>query len=118
MHVKDVRTLEDLLSVALRLEYNEPTRVYWPSLRRERVFEAHYHKELDYSYNVNRFILIVRMPEAIYVVPWLEEFAKIIKFNSLKRIKLFVPFSNGDYPIEYESFWNKLQTQAWEARGF
>ena len=126
MHVKDVRTLEDLLSVALRLEYNEPTRSYWPSLKRERKFEPHHHKGLDYTYNVNRGVVIVRMPEAIFVapLPWLDDdedepkIEKWIDLGSLRRVKLFVPFSNGDYPVEYESFWNNLQEQAWEARGF
>lgn len=128
MQLRDVRTLEELLTVALRLEYNQPTQAYWPSLGRERKFEPHHHKGLDYTYNINRGVVIVRMPEAIFVapLPWLDEdedetnkkIQQWIDISSLRRVKLFVPFSNEDYPIEYESFWNNLQEQAWEARGF
>ncbi len=116
MHLDDFATVEDIMNIGLQIPYEVTTQVFWPSLKRTRNYQVHHYATMDYTYNINRYVLIIRMPDYVYITPIVCGWESILETSNLRKERLFVPFSNGDYPIEYESFWSKLNDQIWHLR--
>lgn len=116
MHLDDFTTVEDIIGIALQIPYGVTTKVFWPSLKKTRNFQVHHYATMDYTYNINRYVLIIRMPEYVYITPVVRGWESILEESNLRKERLFVPFSNGDYPIEYEKFWSKLNDKIWNLR--
>lgn len=116
MHLDDFKSVEDIMSIALEIPYDVPIQVFWPSINRTRNYQVHHHSKTDYTYNINKYVLIIRMPNCVYITPIVCGWEKILSESNLKKVNLFVPFSNGDYPIEYNKFWSKLEDDVWRLR--
>ena len=116
MHLDDFTSVEDIMGIALQISYEVTTNVWWPSLNKTRKFTPHHYSSMDYTYNINNSVLVIRVPDCVYVCPIAFGWESILESSTLRKENLFVPFSNEDYPIDYEEFWNKLNNTIWGLR--
>ena len=118
MQLDDFKTVEDIMEISFKIPYDTPIKVFWPNIKRLRTYQTHHQPKLDNSYNVNKDIVIIRMPERAYVAPISSEWKSILEDSDLRKEKMFVPFSNGDYPVEYSAFWDALIEEVTKSREF
>ena len=118
MQLDDFKTVEEIMEISFKIPYDTPIKVYWPNIKRKRTYQTHHQSSLDCSYNINKDICIIRMPERAYVTPISPEWEGILERSELRKRKMFVPFSNGDYPVEYSAFWDALIEEVTKPREF
>lgn len=101
--------IQELKARAIKVE--DQMKVYWPQFSsHEEVIDLKAleteDKKMQYSYN-NSVIAFVDEKGDLYVIPDIG-IQKILASEGYSRKYFYVPFSNWDYPIEYEEKWKEL----------
>lgn len=101
-------TIQQLKDHAIRVE--DQMKVYWPQFSKNEVVDLKAletdDKKMQYSYN-NSVIAFVDENGDLYVIPDIG-IQKTLVSAGYSRKFFYVPFSNWDYPVEYEEKWKNL----------
>ena len=110
--MKKIETLTQLKNAAIVLTH--PIKVRWPQFNKEEILTIDTTDLVNNTYNTNNGTLAFFTDGALYVIPWCKMFAEILVENGFTRRGMYVPFSNWDYPVAWESKWNDLKRTAKE----
>ncbi|MBR3134580.1 MAG: hypothetical protein IKG56_03875 [Clostridia bacterium] len=108
MKLADIRTIQDLLGVAFKIDYDRPIQVYYPEFDEYRTFQEPFIPALERSYYVKNGVMIFRTYFACYIIPYSAQLEVILKNNGYWRSSMFVPFSNGEIPADQAEHWYSL----------
>lgn len=85
-------------------------KVYWPQFSKNEVVDLKAletdDKKMQYSYN-NSVIAFVDENSDLYVIPDIGVQKTLVSAGYSRKF-FYVPFSNWDYPVEYEEKWKSL----------
>lgn len=115
--LKGIKTLEELMSVAIKIKSKEKVIVFWPQFNKHQ--EQAYTLADDYfvserTYNTNNGVTAFYMQNALYVIPYFNEINGILEAEGFEHSDMFVPFSNREYPIENKEEWEAMFAEARE----
>lgn len=110
-NLSNVKTLTDLMEIALRIDRENPLLVKWPFEETPKTISFMSFESKVGVYNSNNEILTFVLSDALFIIPCFENAWKAI-YNSKLRLdsSLYCPLSYmGEYPIEYRDYWCLLK---------
>lgn len=110
--MKKFETLAQLKEAAIILTH--PIKVKWPQFGKEEILTIDTSNLVDRTYAMNNGTLAFFSDGALYVIPYSKQFMDILLENGFTQRGMYVPFSNWDYPVAWESKWNELKRIAKE----
>lgn len=110
--MKKIETLTELKNAAIVLTH--PIKVKWPQFNKEEILTIDTTNLVDKTYETNNGTVAFFTDGALYVIPFSNKFMDILRENGFTRKGMYVPFSNWDYPVAWESEWNDLKRIAKE----
>ena len=110
--MKTIKTLAELKETAMAL--TQPTKVRWPQYNQVETLIINTSELVENTYYTNNSVIAFLTDDTFYVIPYAKQFIDILLENGFTSHAMRVPFSNWDYPIDYESKWNDLKRLAKE----
>jgi len=110
--MKKFETLAQLKEAAIVITH--PIKVHWPQHNKDEFLSIDKSVLIDRTYETNNGTLAFFSDDALYVIPYSKQFMDILLENGFTRRCMYVPFSNWDYPVAWESKWNDLKRIAKE----
>ena len=115
--LKNVRNLEELKAVAIKVRNKEKIIVFWPQFNKHQ--EQAYSLTDDYfisnrTYNTNNGVIAFYEQNTLYVMPYFCEAVSILEAEEFQHSDMFVPFSNREYPIEHKEYWEMMSEESKE----
>ncbi len=110
--MKTIKTLTELKETAIAITH--PIKVRWPQLNQEEILTVDASNLVESTYNTNNGIISFFTDGTLHVIPYTKQFMDILQENGFTSRGMYVPFSNWDYPVAFESKWNELKRIAKE----
>lgn len=108
-----VTTIKELRKLAIAI--NTSIKVYYPILEKEELLYVNVTLDFERGYNIHNGVMAFVYDGILYVLPCTETFVSILKENVFYWHKgLYVPFSDGAYPIDKRNQWDKLLESTYE----
>ncbi|MBE5820990.1 MAG: hypothetical protein E7311_00175 [Clostridiales bacterium] len=101
-------TMADLKGMAVAI--SKPTKIYVGGLANK--FETYEPdvEEFDMRYNINAGIVTFISEKTQFVIPNFVGTEKTLRLNGYTpNHALFVPFTQGGYPVNKEEYWRKIK---------
>ena len=105
--MKTINSLKDLKREAICLV--KPILVRWPQYNEERILEPFVGKEDEHKYAVKNNVVAFVDNNIMYVIPYMIRVIQVLKENDFSQGNMYVPFSQGDYPLLEKSIWFNLE---------
>lgn len=110
--MKNFETLEQIKEAAICI--NHPIKVRYPQWNKEEFVSIDKSTLADKTYETNNSTVAFVCDDSLYVIPYMKPVMDILVRNGFTQRCMYVPFSNGDYPINWQSKWNDLKGVARE----
>lgn len=110
--MKTIKTLAKLKETAIAITH--PIKVRWPQFSKDETLTVDTSELIENTYNTNNGIIAFFTDGKLHVIPYAEQFMEVLVENGFTRRGMYVPFSNWDYPVAFESKWNDLKRIAKE----
>lgn len=107
-----INNMKELKDVAIACD--TPIRVYSKQFNKEEIFHPFTRQILEKSYETCNKIIAFVSESILYVIPYTRKTMDILINAGFSHKSMYVPFSNGDYPIQEELHWNTLKKKAHE----
>lgn len=110
--MKELTTLTNVMEMAIAIKnpirvkhINQPIVTFAPTIDVE-----------DGCYEVNNSVISFVEDGTLYVIPYFRAVIETLRNCGFVNTPLYVPFSNGDYPVDMEMQWNNLLAEARKQR--
>ena len=110
--MKTIKTLTELKETAIAITH--PIKVRWPQFSKDETLTVDTSELVENTYNMNNGIISFFTDGKLHVIPYAKLFMDILRENGFTSRGMYVPFSNWDYPVSWESKWNDLKRIAKE----
>lgn len=100
MKLAEIKTMQDVLGSSFRIPYNVPMAINEPQRSRMDSVFIPYAPALVRSYYKERKVIMIRLADAAYLIPYTRDIEDIIKENGFTMKRMYVPFTHGEYPID------------------
>lgn len=91
-----------------------PIRARYPQFNEDYTINPNPLPELENGYYVNNGVVAFQTGNVKYITPHTREVMHTLLSNGFRSVCMFVPFSNWDYPVDYQGRWVMLQNEAAE----
>jgi len=102
--MKESCTLTEIMEMALSTA--KPIKVKYPSGRLE-LFDPRINVE-DGCYGINKNVISFVKNHTLFIIPYFRSVIKTLVDNGFVKKIIYVPFSNGDYPVDFQEKWDNL----------
>ena len=110
--MKKFETLAQIKEAAITITH--PIKVHWPLHNKDEIISIDHSQLVDKTYETNNGTVAFVSDGALYVIPWMKQVMDILRENGFTNRGMYVPFSNGEYPVAWQSKWNDLKRIAKE----
>lgn len=62
----------------------------------------------DRCFGINKDVISFVHNQTLYIIPYFRSIIKTLLDNGFVKKDIYVPFSNGDYPLDHQKKWNNL----------
>ncbi len=112
--MKTTLAVEELKKRSFVIDH--PMMIYWPQRHEQVIFKSEYDLDCENGYDTNNGTVAFCTDGTLYVCPYVMGTMKALLEGGFSRKSMYVPFSNGDYPVKGKEYWEQLKKEADEER--
>lgn len=111
--MKTIKTMEELKAQAIAIKASMEVRWDLHNMS-ETLNPMEMISKFENCYEMNNSVITFVSEGLQYVIPYTRVVMRILNENNFRNKCMYVPFSNGDYPVAYKSRWDVLWRESKE----
>lgn len=109
--MKKITNLQELIN-EMSFNVSRLLSVCWPAQNNYLLVNYTHNSFFERCYNCNNGVIIFVYDYITYVTPYTRKTMDIINKTYFKKTDMYVPFSNGDYPVDEKARWDAILERA------